>query len=159
MPLFPPGPAVGIVVDGHRVAAYRRAYLADGRIFATVAPLFTEVADRIWWDGPTLVIQRGRREARIRLSRASAEALDAQYLPAAPVLRELGAAVRYDPQTRRLFVTVAPQSAVASPAPFDPAAPQAPTREVFTPAPPVTPRPAWTGSPLPRRTALPFPPR
>jgi hypothetical protein len=149
---------VTVVLDGRAVVAYREAYLVEGRVFTALSPLLTGVADRFRWEGDTLVIERGERNVRVRLSGASAAGFDAQYVPAAPVLRALGATVRYDPVSRRLFVTLAQRVVPASPTPFDPALRQVSPAEVFTPSPATTPRPIWTGSPMPRRTALPLPP-
>jgi hypothetical protein len=146
------------LVDGHPIAAYRGAYLSEGRVFAAVAPLMTDLADRVRWEGATLVIERGGRDVRVRLPNTAANELDAAYLPAAPVLRALGATVRYEPATRRLIVSIAYRRVPASPTPFNAVAPQVSPGAVFTPSPAPTPKPLWTGSPLPRRTALPLPP-
>ncbi|HEX3671376.1 MAG TPA: hypothetical protein VHT92_06685 [Candidatus Cybelea sp.] len=158
MALFPPAAAVAVVVDGSPLAAYQRAYLADGRVFAPVAPLLMRIADRFWLDGDTLVAERNGRRAYVRLSPRAAGELSVAYVAAAAVLRALGAAVRYEASGRRLVVTLPARGMLASPTPFDPAAPSAAPRAVFTPLAPATPRPLWTGSPMPRRTGLPFPP-
>jgi hypothetical protein len=146
-----------VVVDGRPVAAYRRAYLSEGRVFAAVTPLLTVLADRVRLDDHTLVIERGHRSVRVWLPGAISDQLDALYVPAGPVLRALGASVRYDALSRRLLVTLVPRFELLSPAPFNSARPALP-RPVFTPSPPPTPRPVWTGAPMPRRTALPMPP-
>jgi len=155
---FPPEAPVAVLVDGHPLAAYRRAYLAGGRIFAPIAPLLTRLGDRAWLEGSTLVIQRAGRTVRIDLSGNASGRLDAVDVPVGPALRALGLAVRYDRARNALLVTVSRRAVVASPTPFDPAAPSVAPSAVFTPLVPPTPRPVWTGSPLPRRTALPFPP-
>jgi hypothetical protein len=130
----------------------------EGRVFVPVAPLLMRLADRFWIDGTTLIVERQGCRVRVLLaSRVSSEFGDA-YVPAGPVLRSLGASVRYDPHGRRLIVTIPSHDALASPTPFNPAVPSAAPAAVFTPPVPSTPRPIWTGSPLPRRTALPFPP-
>lgn len=157
MPLFPP-PTVTVIVDGSPLAAYERAYVAGGRVFAPVDPLLTRVADRLWFDGDTLVVERGARRVRVPLASAWAARLGAAYVMAAPVLRALGATVNYQAVARRLVVGVPAHAGVASPLPFDPAAPSVPPNAVFTPFASPTPRPVWTGSPLPRRSALPLPP-
>jgi hypothetical protein len=116
------------------------------------------LADRFWFEGETLVVERGAERVRIRLvSRAPAQ-LNGAYVPAGPVLRALGAPVRYEPSLHRLVVSPLARTVVASPTPFNPALPAMTPHEVFTPMPAATPRPIWTGSPLPRRTALPLPP-
>ena len=158
MALFPPPASVTVIVDGRPLAAYQRAYLTEGRVFVPVAPLLMRLADRLWIEGTTLIVEREGRRVRVLLaSRFFGELSDA-YVPAGPVLRSLGASVRYDPHGRRLIVTVPMRGALASPTPFNPAVPSAAPSAVFTPPAPSTPRPIWTGSPLPRRTALPFPP-
>lgn len=157
MPLFPPVP-VAILVDGRPLASYVRAYVAGGRVFAPVAPLMTRLADRVWYEGGTLVIERGTRRVRVRLAEAFPDQFDGTYVAVGPVLRALGASLCWEPKSRRLTVGLPLRGGIATPTPFDPAAPSAPPAAVFTPSPPVTPRPVWTGSPLPRRTPLPLPP-
>jgi hypothetical protein len=156
--LFPPAAAVAVIVDGRPLAAYQRAYLADGRVFVPAAPLLLRIADRFWLDGDTLVAERDGRRAHVRLSPRAAGELNLAYVAAGPVLRTLGAAVRYEAVGRRLVVTLPARGVLASPTPFDRVAPSAAPRAVFTPLEPATPRPLWTGSPAPRRTGLPFPP-
>ncbi len=160
VPLFPPAP-VAVSIDGRPVAAYVRAYLAGGRVFAPAAPLLTLLADRIWFDGDTLVAQRGQRRVRIRLTPGSSGQLGGTYIAAGPALRALGATVHYEPGTHRLFVSTSARVVVASPTPFNPAVPSVAPSAIFTPTPTATPRPIWTGSPLPGRTPLPLsqPPR
>ncbi|MBV9334033.1 MAG: hypothetical protein JO146_08490 [Candidatus Eremiobacteraeota bacterium] len=158
MPLFPPGAAVTIVIDGRPLRAYSRAYVANGRVFAPVDPLLTRLAERLWFDGNTLVVQRDSRRIRVPIPGGPAAALDGAYIAAGPALHQLGIAVRYDGPTHRLLVRAGERESVASPTPFNAAAPTVVPAPVFTPSPPVTPRPVWTGSPMPRRTPLPFPP-
>lgn len=158
MPLFPPEASVTVIVDGRPLATYARAYLADGRVYAPVIPLLTRVADRLWLMDDTLVIERDGHRISVRMVPRSGGAFEGAYVPAAGVLRSLGAQVRYDAATRRLIVSVRNDLVVASPTPFNPAFPAVAPNPVFTPAIVPTPRPIWTGSPLPRRTALPFPP-
>lgn len=158
MPLFPPGPPVTVLVDGRPLRAYARAYVVRGRVFAPVDPLLTRLADRLWFEGETLVVQRGLRRVRVSLAGGSAAALDGAYVPAGPLLQRLGVATSYDAATRRLLVHDGEREIVATPTPFNATAPVVTPNEVFTPSPAATPRPVWTGSPMPRRTALPFPP-
>jgi len=159
VPLFPPDASVTVIVDGRPLAAYARAYESAGRVYAPVAPLLTRLADRFWFDGDTLVIERAGRRVSVALEPRFRGELDGTYVPAGPVLRALGAGVRYDPAARRLAVTLPKAGALASPSPFDPSRGEVAPNPVFTPVAPPTPRPVWTGSPLPRRTALPYPPR
>jgi hypothetical protein len=158
VPLFPPATPVTIVINGRPLASYQRAYVAGGRVFAPVDPLLVRLADRIWYDGDTLVVERGTRRVRVRLAGLFPEQLDGAYVAAGPVLRGLGIASSFDPAGRRLLILIASGGVVATPTPFDPALPSAPPAAVFTPAPALTPRPVWTGSPLPRRTPLDLPP-
>lgn len=159
VPLFPPVTPVSVTVDGRPLAAYVHAYVAGARVYAPVRPLLTRLADRLWYDGQSLVIERGGKQARVRIGAGTFPGqLDGVYVMVAPVLRALGAAVRYDAADRRLVVNVSQRAILASPTPFNPAIPSIAPSAVFTPSIPRTPRPIWTGSPLPRRTALPVPP-
>lgn len=156
MPLFPPGAPVTVVIDGRPLAAYVRAYVAGGRVFAPVAPLLTRLADQFWFDGETLVVQRKDRRVRIRLVPQLRGQLTGAFVPAGPVLRALGAMVCYESAHHRLDVSLSARNVVTSPTPFNPIAPSASPNAVFTSTPAATPRPLWTGSPMPRRTALPL---
>ena len=158
MPLFPPGAPVGVSLDGHPLPAYVRAYVSGGRVYVPVAPLLTHLADRIWFQGDTLVVQRGERRVRILLEPRYRAQLRAAYVPAAATLRALGAMPAYDGAQHRLDVTVSRLAVIATPTPFNAALPSIAPSAVFTPQMPTTPRPVWTGTPMPRRTALPFPP-
>jgi hypothetical protein len=158
VPLFPPGTPVTVVLNGRPVTANVRAYLANGRVFAPVAPLLTRLADRIWFDGEALVIERDEHRVRVRVGAAFRSPLGDAYVPAGPALRSLGAFVRYDPTQRRLVVSIKQRDVVASPTPFNPRVPSVAPTMVFTPMPMSTPVPIWSGSPAPRRTALPYPP-
>ena len=158
MPTFPPPTPVSIIVDGRPLAAYVRAYAFAGRIYAPVSPLLTGLADRVWSQGDTLLIQRGDVRVRVVLAPTLPGQFGGDFVAVGPVLRALGASVRYDPASRRLIVLVPPRRMVASPTPFNPSAPSVRPSVVFTPAESPTPHPIWTGSPLPRRTPLSAPP-
>jgi hypothetical protein len=158
VPTFPPPTPVSIVVDGRPLAAYVRAYAFEGRVYAPVSPLLTRLADRVWSQGDELVIQRGNVRIRVALAHSLAGQLNGDFVAVGPVLRALGASVRYEPSGRRLIVRVPPRAVVESPTPFDPNAPSVRPSAVFTAPVSPSPRPAWTGSPLPRRTPLPAPP-
>ena len=153
---YPAGTAVSVVVDGKPVPAYIGAYETRGRIIAPVRPFLTRIADRLWFEGNDLVIQRDGRIVRVAVARRMPDALDRAYVPIAPVLRALGASVSYDENRHRVLVRLEAATEVATPEPFNPNAPAIAPRVVFTPTPVATPRPVWTGSPLPRRTPLPF---
>lgn len=156
MPLFPPGTPVTIQVSGRPLESYLSAYVAGGRVFVPARALLAGIADRIWRDGNTLVVERG--SLRIRIPLAPGSPLDGLYVPAMPLLRELGAGVSYDGRRHVLAIRPPGPTPIATPTPFDAAAPSAPPAPVFTPSPQATPRPVWTGSPLPRRTPLFFSP-
>jgi hypothetical protein len=158
VPTFPPPTPVSIVVDGRPLAAYVRAYEFEGRVYAPVSPLLTRLADRVWSQGNTLVIVRGNARVRVALLHARAGPLDGDFVAVGPVLRALGASVQYEPAVRRLIVRVPSRAVVESPTPFNPSAPSVRPSAVFTPTLSPTPRPVWSGSPLPRRTPLPVPP-
>jgi hypothetical protein len=142
-------------VDGRFLSAYATAFVAAGHVFVPVDPLLTRLADRIYYDGNELVIERNGRRIRIAVAPLS-PGFSGAYVMAAPVLKALGATVHYDARERVLFVQSPPGESLASPEPFDAALPSPPPEPVFTPEPVATPRPIWTGSPLPRRTPLPF---
>jgi hypothetical protein len=152
--VFPPGALVSVRIDGRPLPSYARAYVADGRVYATVRPLLADLADRLWFEGNVLVIVRDGRTVRVPLGERAPDALDSAYVTIAPILRALGESVTYDPGSRSLDVRTAAPQALGSPAPFEPA-PGVSPRTVFTPEPVATPRPVWSGSPLPRRTPLP----
>jgi hypothetical protein len=158
VPLFPPGTPVTVLIDGRPLAAYAGSYLAGGRVFAPVSPLLTGLADRVWFDRGTLVIERGQRRIRVLLMPPRPDELNDTYVAAGALLRALGASVRYEPASHRLIVRLPSRTTLASPTPFNQAVVSAPPSSVFTPSPTSTPRPIWSGSPLPRRTPLPVPP-
>lgn len=160
--VFPPCVAVTVVVDGAPVPSYVGACERAGHVYAPIRPFVTQFADRVYFDGVTLVIVRGH--ASVRIDDAATRTPDALDLPRyelAPIARALGAALSYDEKLHVLSISLPAPTPAASPTPFDAAAPQAPPSVVFTPVPSATPRPIWTGTPLPRRTPIPAddPPR
>ncbi|HEY9085731.1 MAG TPA: hypothetical protein VIN40_07335 [Candidatus Tyrphobacter sp.] len=157
MPILPLAAAVTVLLDGRPVPAYARAFASAGRTYAPLAPYVTRIADRLWYEGNTVVIERGARRVRLRLASVAPDALDREYVAIAPVLRGLGASVGYDARARTVDVVSAPGHEIATPAPFDPNAPQVAPRVIFTPVPIPTPRAVWHGPAIPRRTPLPFP--
>jgi hypothetical protein len=150
--LFPPSAAVTVAVNGYPVRSYHGAYASKGRVYAPLRPFVTGLADRIWYEGDSLVIMRNGYSVRVRLGERAPDALDRVYVPLASVLRALGALVTY--QNRIVEVRVAPRP-LGTPTPFDVAAPAVSPSVVFTPTPLPTPKPRWSGTPLPRRTPLP----
>ena len=135
--------------------AYAEAYVAGGRVFVPVYPLLTRLADRIYYEGSTLIVERGGSRIGVVVGPVPS-GFNGVYVMAAPVLTRLDAQVRFDARHRILFVRTARNAVPAPPTPFNAAAPTLPPATVFTPEPVATPRPIWTGSPLPRRTPLPF---
>jgi hypothetical protein len=126
-------------------------------VLAPVDPVVTAVADRIGYDGATMIVTRGDRFSQVRLARAPApNALASTYVAIAPILRDLGDVVTYDPLLRVLTITTPDARVVALPTPFNPAVPEARPSVVFTPQPVSTPRPVFTGRPVPRRTPVPL---
>jgi len=153
--LFPPIATVAILVNGAPVATYVHPYEAHGEVFAPVRPFLTRFADRLWFDGGTLVIERGGRLVRVPLPARMPDALDRAYVAIAPILRALGERVEYDPQRRLVEVRSACSAPIAAPTPFVTLAHPIVPRAVFTPMPVATPRPVWTGPAIPRRTPIP----
>lgn len=145
-----------VVLDGKTVRSYTGAFESAGRVYAPLRPFVTGIADAMWFEGDSLVIVREGRTVIVRLPSREPDALDHAYVPLAPILRSLGEIVEYLP-VGRVVVRSPYVPVVATPTPFDAAAPSAAPSAVFTPAPVATPRPVWTGSPLPRRTPIPFP--
>jgi hypothetical protein len=153
VPVIPPQPPVTIWIDGRRLQQYVHAYAAGGRVYAPVSPLLRGLADAVWWDGATLVIRRGNRQLRVVLPSGNWASQQTSFVPVGPMLRFLGDAVTYNARTRRLDVRTAPAEPFESPTPYQPIE-QVP-QPVFTPMRSPTPKPVWSGSPLPRRTPLP----
>jgi hypothetical protein len=125
-------------------------------VYAPLRPFVTTLADRVWFEGNTLVATSGARSVRITLRAREPDALDRAYVPLAAVARALGAGVNYGGGV--LAITLPRAVPLATPSPYDPNGPMSPVRSVFTPMPVPTSRPVWTGPALPRRTPLPAPP-
>ncbi len=159
MAIFPVGLAVLVLLDGQAIPSYSGAFEAGGRILGPPVPFVSAVAQRGWREGDFAVFERDGRRTRIRLSRSGAQALQLQAVPLAEPLRALGERVRYDARSRTLFVTTPGDGKAPLARAFSPQSQTVAPRGVFTPEPIATPRPVWSGSPFPRRTPLPFPPR
>ena len=168
-------PAVVIVIlNGAIVASAPPAQLLFGHVMAPLAPVITRFTERAVVDGNTITLVRSGRTCVFRVGSDSfaCDGIDGNlpvapfghdgvaYVPLADVARAFGGAAEYDPHSHIMAIDVPPQTAVKSPAPFDPNAPSASPTVIFTPSPspaPASPTPQATsaGSPLPRRTAIP----
>lgn len=152
--VFPPAPAVTVAVDGRKVAAYVRARVVDGRVYAPLS-LVRVLVDRMWFEGGAVVVERAGRRAHVPLSLRFSRDAEGAIVALGPLLRALGDDVRYDARARVLDVRAPTAIPVVPATPY--AGRPIPARAVFTPEPVPTPRPTWSGSPLPRRTPLPAP--
>lgn len=143
---------VSVVVDGSFVPTAPPASLSGGRVIAPLE-LVARIADRVESDGEVVTARRGARTCSARALHAS----DPVQVALAPLARCLGAVhVSWDGRTKTLTLAFGGPVDVRTPAPFDPAVPQVAPTMVFTPEPaPPTPRVIDTGSPRPRRTAIP----
>ncbi len=157
MLILPLAAAVTVLFDGRPVLSYAHAYIAAGRTYAPLAPYVTRFADRMDYEGKSLIIRRGERMTRLVVARVSPDALDREYVAIAPVLRSLGASVSYDAKQRLVEVVSPGPAAVQTPRPFDANAFEVAPHVVFTPTPiPQAPF-VWRGPAIPRRTPLPYP--
>jgi hypothetical protein len=164
--------AVIVILNGAIVASAPPAQLVFGVVMAPLAPVVTRFTQRAVLAGDTITLVRNERTCVLRVG-SDALTCDgvARTLPVAPfgrdgiafvplaaVARALGGVAAYDPHTRIVALDMPPETALNTPAAFDPNAPQATPTVIFTPSPiplPSTPRPLESGSPLPRRTAIP----
>ncbi|MBV8298754.1 MAG: hypothetical protein JO083_04235 [Candidatus Eremiobacteraeota bacterium] len=147
---------VAVVVDGTFVPSVPVASLSDGRVVAP-ADLIANFADRIdAGPGATLMVRRGQRAC----AAVPAVSGDPALYALAPLARCLGAHVSWDGSAKTLQLAFADGTRVVrTPPPFDPNAPQVAPTQIFTPEPATpTPRVIATGSPQPRRTAIPVTP-
>lgn len=166
-------PAIVVVIlNGAIVASAPPAQLLFGHVMAPLAPVITHFTERAVVDGDTITLVRDGRTCTLRVG---SEAIicggvaatlpvapfgrdGVAYVPLAEVARAFGGAAEYDPRTRIVALDVPGETALKTPAPFDPNAPSATPTVIFTPSPapaPATAPPADPTSPLPRRTAIP----
>jgi len=144
---------VAVIVDGTLVPSAPPAMLSDGRVMAPL-DVVARLADAVEDAGGAIVARRGGRACRAPTAVVGGQPVVAL----APLARCLGAQhIAWDGVTKTLAVVVDGPLTVRTMAPFDPAAPRAAPTIVFTPEPaPPTPRVISTGSPRPRRTAIPM---
>ena len=165
--------AVIVLLNGAFVPSSPPVRSFGGRLMAPLGPVLSRLVDRVSRDGDAFVLVRGARpctfrigvpafrcDAMIRLGDAAPVARDdAVYVPLATVVRAFGGTAAFDAARDTVAIALPASSDLASPAPFDPEAPQAAPTAVFTPQPaPATPRAMESGDPRPRRTAIPATP-
>jgi hypothetical protein len=162
--------AVIIVLHGSVVPSAPPPRLLFGEVMVPLAPVVTRFTERVAVAGNTITVVRGAHTCVLRVGWDALQC-DGRtiplpvapfgrdgvaYVPLAEIARAFGGTAEYDAPSRTLALELPPDTTLAPPAPFDPAAPQASPTVVFTPSPPpATPRPVDTGSPQPRRTAIP----
>jgi hypothetical protein len=140
---------------------------------APLAPIVTRFTERAELAGDTITLVRAGRTCILRVGSDAMQCDGVRVtLPVAPfgrdgvafvplgdVMRAFGGVATYDARARVAALEIAPVTAIRTPAPFDPQVPQAVPTAIFTPSPPpATPRPLDSGSPAPRRTAIPVDP-
>ena len=167
-------PALVVLLNGSVVPAVPPAELVAGRVMVPIAPVVTRFADRVTFDGAgAIAIEAHGHRCLLRVGVPEAVCDDRMralelapyvrdgvpFVPLGDVARAFGGRIAFDPASATVGVWLAPERRVASPAPFDPAAPSVAPTTVFTPQPPPpSPRPTESGPPRPRRTAIPVVP-
>lgn len=165
-------PAVTLVVAGALVPWSLPPVMIGGHVLAPLATLRRiATVSAVSHDGGTILIGRGGHACTLRFddvraacdgrplrlgAPAFSRADGSTFVPLADVVRALGGDVTFDRATKTLAVAFATNGPVATPSPY--AATPLPAVSppvVFTPEPVVTPRTVATGSPRPRRTAIP----
>ncbi len=146
---------VAVVIDGAIVPSVPVATLVMGRVLGP-PELVARFATRVHiLDDATLVVERDGRRCIARTHPGD----DLGRVALEPLVRCLGGSSVWDERAHMLSISFARRNDVATPAPFDPTAPQVAPTAVFTPEPPPpTPRAIASGIPRPRRTAIPVVP-
>ena len=151
-------PAVTVVVNGAIVSGSAPACIFGGRVVAPLGPIVVRLVSRAAYQAGSgsVAVERGG----LRISSPVVFVLaDTPYVELGPLVRGIGGSAAFDAPTKTLSIVVAPDAAIATPAPFDPGKPQVAPTTVFTPPPPPpTPRRTDAGEPHPRRTAIPAAP-
>ena len=165
--------AIVVLVNGAFVASSPPVRVLFGHLVAPLGPVVARIADRVTLTGDTIALTRDARTCLFRVGspafrcggtiRQAGVTTFARngivFVPLAPVVDAFGGSVAFDARSGTVAVTLPPRSAIATPTPFDAAAPRAAPTQVFTPQPPApTPRVMESGDPRPRRTAIPTTP-
>lgn len=146
---------VSVLIDGSFVPSAPPATLVAGHVVGPPT-LVAHFADRVDVapDG-TLTAQRGVVHCTVRSLTGSEPPL----VVLAPLAQCLGGQTAWDPHAKTLTIAFDTSGGVQTPAPYAPSSPQVSPTAVFTPEPASpTPRVIATGSPRPRRTAIPVTP-
>lgn len=159
-----------VILNGAVLAGTPPAELVLGHVLVPAA-LVGRVADRVQidpdgtivatWHGTRCVLQQGSvvLVCGDRVLSAGVPPLERDgttYVALPELVRGFGGEATFDARNALLVLHLSGERRVATPAPFDPTEPQVAPVPVFTPQPPgPTPRPAETGPPRPRRTAIP----
>ena len=146
---------VTLLVDGSIVPSVPTPSLQSGHVVVPVM-VVARIADRVDAapDG-TLTVRRGEHVCIAR----PIDAGDPAVVAVAPLARCLGGSVAWDSRAKTLELAFSEPVLIRTMPPYDPNAPQVAPTTIFTPEPaPPTPRVLATGSPRPRRTAIPVTP-